>query len=182
MEDSGLEFFNSLSAQLHIELTVPPRQVAPNLLNLQASPDAKVVNLKLKAEVYDDATDEFRDLTPDELNSIAFRGSEIRLRSEDGQTVSHPAPNGDFFTVRELLLAVELTERQTRDHTEWLGGVDVHHCFFEGIHQAEDGAWEIYWGSWSTRNAAAREAAVIGLSPIARRGAAALRLQQGCAF
>ena len=31
--------------------------------------------------------------------------------------------------------------------SEWFDGVDVHHVFFEGIHQDSDGVWEIYWGS-----------------------------------
>ena len=32
-------------------------------------------------------------------------------------------------------------------NSEWFGGVDVHHVFFEGIHLADDGVWDIYWGS-----------------------------------
>jgi len=144
---SDLKFFNSLSGKLQIDLSIPAEPVAPHLLNLKASPDAKVVSVKLQAEVFEEAKDEFRDLTPDELNSIAFRGAEIRLRNDSGRIVTHKAPNGASFTVRELLLAIEETERQTRNDVEWLGGVDVHHIFFEGIHQSEDGVWDINWGS-----------------------------------
>jgi len=25
--------------------------------------------------------------------------------------------------------------------------VDVHHIYFEGIHESDDGVWEIEWGS-----------------------------------
>ena len=92
-------------------------------------------------------TEEFRDLTPEEFDSLAFRESHIKLRGESGEVVSHNAPNGTFFTVQQLLQAVEETERQTRDQSEWLGGVDVHHCYFEGISLDDDGAWGIYWGS-----------------------------------
>jgi hypothetical protein len=46
-----------------------------------------------------------------------------------------------------MLNAVAETERQTRDKSEWFDGVDVHHIYFEGIHQGSDGVWEIYWGS-----------------------------------
>lgn len=147
MPASDLAFFNRLSGKLEIELSVPAQQVSPNLLNLQAPPEAKIVNLKLTAQVYEESTNKFRDLTANEWNSVAFRGSEIRLRGDSGGVVFHKAPNGTFFTVRDLWLAVEQTERQTRDDTEWLGGVDVHHCFFEGIHEGEDGAWDILWGS-----------------------------------
>lgn len=147
MAQSELAFFNKLSGKLEIELSVPPHRYTPSLENLQASPDAKVVRLKLIAEVYEEATKTFRNLTADELSSVAFRGSEIRLRNDSGRVVSHRAPNGKYFTVLELLGAVEETERQTRDDTEWLEGVDVHHVFFEGIHDAGDGVWEVYWGS-----------------------------------
>jgi hypothetical protein len=141
-----LEFFNSLSGKLEIELDAPAEPVA-NLLNLRAAPDSRIVRLELRAEVYNSDTGEFRPLTPAELGAVAFRGSSIRLRSEDGEVVSHDAPNGSYFTVGELLRAVEETERRTRAQTEWLGGVDVHHVFLEGIEPGEDGVWEICWGS-----------------------------------
>jgi hypothetical protein len=147
MSHPELEFFNSLSGHLKIELDVPAERVAPNLLNLRASPDARVVRLELQAQVFNPDTQEFRPLTPQELDAVAFRGSSIRLQSEDGDIISHDAPNGSFFTVRELLRAVEETERRTRAQSEWLGGIDVHHVFFEGIHPGEDDVWEIYWGS-----------------------------------
>jgi len=35
--------------------------------------------------------------------------------------------------VQELLRAVELTEQKTRENTEWFGGIDVHHMYFEGL-------------------------------------------------
>lgn len=141
-----LEFFNGLSGELTIDLTIPPQQVG-NLLNLEASADARVTKLKLESKVFNRDTKHFRDLTSQELDSIAFRRAEIRLRGASGEVVTHNAPNGRFFTVQQLLWAVEETERQTRDQTEWLGGVDVHHVFFEGIHPAKDGVWQICWGS-----------------------------------
>jgi hypothetical protein len=146
MASSDLDFFNSLAGYLDIELSVPAQQVSPQILNLQASPEAKMVGLNFTAQVYDAAKGECRALTPEELDSVAFRGSEIRFRS-GGRTVTHYAQNGTFFTVRQLLLAVEETERQTRSEMEWLGGVDVHHIIFEGIHEDSDGAWFIWWGS-----------------------------------
>ncbi len=147
MGSSDLGFFNRVAGHLEIELSVPAQPMSPNLINLQASAGAKVVTLKLVPEIYEQATEDFRALTADELDSVAFRSPEIRLRGESGRVVSHQAPNGAFFTVRELLHVVEETERQTRDDTEWFGGVDVHHIFFEGIHKGTDGTWDIWWGS-----------------------------------
>ena len=141
-----LKFFNSLSGALDIELTVPAEPIA-NLENLRASPEAKIAKLELHAEVYDTDAAEPRPITDEEYDSVAYRGASIRLQSEDGDPVSHDAPNRAFFTVRQLLSAVEETERQTRFQTDWLGGIDVHHIFFEGIHSDDGEVWEIYWGS-----------------------------------
>jgi hypothetical protein len=141
-----LEFFNNLGGTLEIELTVPAEPGA-RTYNLRASPEAQISNLRLHTRVFNRQTDGFRDLTPDELDSVAFRDNRITLRGLSGDVVAHDAANGEFFTVRELLHAVEDTERQTRDRSEWLGGVDTHHCYFEGIHLADDGVWDITWGS-----------------------------------
>lgn len=148
MSRSELQFFNELSGELKVELTVPTQQIA-DLANVRATPEARVVRVKLHAQVFNSDTQEFRALTPTELDSVAFRAGCIRLRGESGQVVDHHAPNGTYFTVRQLLDAVEETERQTRDKSDWFDGVDVHHVFFEGIHPSEDedGVWDIYWGS-----------------------------------
>lgn len=148
MSHPELNFFNNLSGQLEIELTAPTERIG-NLDNVRATPDAKIATLKLTAEVFNEESETFRDLTAEELQSVAFRAAQITLRGESGETVTHNAPNGNFFTVQELLNAVAETERQSRDQSEWFGGVDVHHVYFEGIHpdEEEEGVWEIYWGS-----------------------------------
>jgi hypothetical protein len=147
MSHPELEFFNSLSGKLEIELDLPAEPIAKDLLNLRASPNARIVRLELRAEVFNPDTEEFLPLTAAELDALAFRANSIPLRSEDGEVILHAAPNGSHFTVRELLRAVEETERRTRANSEWFGGVDVHHLYFEGIHPGEDDVWEIYWGS-----------------------------------
>jgi hypothetical protein len=141
-----LEFFNDLSGVLRIELDTPARTVG-KLQNLEASPTAAITHLTLEASVYEEDADDSRPLTFDELDRIGFGAATIRLRGEGGPIVEHHAPNGSAFTVRELLRAVEQTERQTRGQTEWLGGVDVHHIYFEGIHPDGDGVCVIRWGS-----------------------------------
>jgi hypothetical protein len=140
-----LAFFNKLSGILHIELTEPAQPYAPHVLNLQASPDARITSLRFDAQVFERG--ELRPLTEDELASIAFAAPQIRLRGDTGEEVAHDAPNGEHFTVRDLIRAVELTELRTRGSSEWLGGVDVHHIFFEGISLEQDGTWAICWGS-----------------------------------
>ena len=158
MDQSELEFFNTINGDLEIELSIPPRQIG-NLMNMEADADAEIVSVKLKPHLYDEATDDIRDLTPEELDRVAYRGSQIKLRNPDAERViTHQAPNGRYFTVRELLAAVEETERQVRGDTEWFDGVDIQHVYFEGIYppdeddldddeEFEPGVFDIYWGS-----------------------------------
>ncbi|TWT85549.1 hypothetical protein Pla123a_03560 [Posidoniimonas polymericola] len=130
MERPELEFFNSLSGTLEIELNNPANPVA-GLLNLSADSDAKITAVRLAPEVFVDSTNDFRPLSEAELASTAYLVSSIRLR-------------GEF---RDTTVDHEATERMTREKTKWLGGVDVHHIFFEGLHPDEDGNWVIQWGS-----------------------------------
>ena len=58
--------------------------------------------VELRAEVYNRDTEEFRPLTPQELDAVAFSDNSIPLRGEDGEIVAHDAPNGSFFTVRAV--------------------------------------------------------------------------------
>ncbi len=143
---SNFEFFNSLTGKLEIELTEPAEPYA-NMANLAAKPSAELVDVWFQPEVFEENEQKFRDLTETELQLVIFRESRIRLRGLDETVVEHKAPNGRSFTVKEMFAAIEETERRTRGNSEWLGGIDVHHRFFEGIYQDENGDWEISWGS-----------------------------------
>jgi hypothetical protein len=140
-----MEFLNTLSGTLEIELTEATERIAPNLDNMKAPASARIKRLALKAQVFEG--DDFRPLTEEELERVVWQGPEIQLVGESGGEVSHRAPNGESFTVRDVLAAVEETERQTRESSEWFGGVDVHHIFFEGLEQEGDNRWQIVWGS-----------------------------------
>jgi hypothetical protein len=143
-DDSALAFFKKLSGVLRIQLSEPTERITEALENQKATPTAVIVSLRLEATVYEN--DDFRELTEEELSRVVFEEPAIVLRGF-GRAISHSAPNGVHFTVRDMLAAVEETERQTRGESEWFEGVDVHHVFFEGIHLGEDGVWEIHWGS-----------------------------------
>lgn len=140
-----LEFFNSLSGHLDVGLSEPAQPVSEHLLNRQAPPTAKLVSVTLSLSVF--AGDDLRALTEAEYQAVAFAAPSISLRGVTGAVVVHRAPNGKHFTVRELARAVERTELETRGASEWLGGVDAHHVFFEGLREEKDGTWSIHWGS-----------------------------------
>jgi len=142
VDEDALEFFSGLSGVLRIELTEPAQKTAPHMLNLAAPPTARITSVTLELSVDD------RDLTAEEWSRVVIRAPRIRMRSVDTDeiVIDHDAPDGATFTVRNLADAIAKTERDSREHGEWLGGVDVHHIFFEGI-ELEDGVWTICWGS-----------------------------------
>jgi hypothetical protein len=145
-DDEALRFFNGLSGRLKIELSEPPQPVAPQLLNLVAPPTSRLQSVSLVMRVLEGG--DFRELTDSEWKRVVLRSPVIRMRGEDEEhMVEHRAADGVAFTVRDLAAAVAETERQTRGHTEWFGGIDVHHVFFEGITLEDDGVWCTSWGS-----------------------------------
>jgi hypothetical protein len=117
MRHPELEFFNSLSARLVIELTDDPQRIG-KLDSVRATQAAEIKSLVLTANVFDRNSKEWRALTAEELKSIAFRGTKIVLRGEGNVSVAHECQNGEFFTVQELLAAVAETERQSRQMSE----------------------------------------------------------------
>ena len=132
-----------LRATLELDLSEPVR-TGPAFFVRQAAESATIQSLKLVATAYD--ADGLRELTEAERNRVAYNARRLRLRGPTETVVDHHAPKGSHFTLRELLNAVEETERQTRGHGG--GGVDVHHVYFEGIESVRGGdVWQIVWGS-----------------------------------
>lgn len=156
MRRKGFDLFHSskgkatkaISGSLAIQLSEPPKRIG-TLLNLFTEPTAKITNLTFEAQIYQRNAegDPFRELTSKELQAIAWDAPKIVLTSEAGGAVTHTAPNKSNFTVADLLETIRQHELQTRGQTDWFGGVDVHHIFFEGLHPQKDGTWRIYWGS-----------------------------------
>jgi hypothetical protein len=153
VSDDALAWFNRLSGRLRIALTEPAAPASARILNLVAPPTARLASVELQMEVYerdrDDLApvDRFRPLTDDEWARVVLRVPFIKLRGESELVVEHAAPDGHAFTTRDLSRAIEEAERQGRGASEWLGGIDVHHTFFEGIRLGSDGVWSIDWGS-----------------------------------
>ncbi len=145
-QQANLKFFNALSGQMQIQLSEPAQPI-PGMANLVSSPEAKVTAVKLKLQVFLREESAFRDLTEAEYHLTVLKQSELQLRSESEDITTHQAPNGQSFSVMDLQAVIENHELQSRNQSDWLGGVDVHHAFFEGIHQDEEGVWEVYWGS-----------------------------------
>lgn len=144
---SALEFFNGLSGILRIQVSEPPVRAAPHLLNLVTTPTTTVLGTVLELSVYEGNGDA-RPLTEDEWNLVVIPEPRIRMCSLDAMdgVVEHEASTPAGFTVRDLCAAIGRTEKEARGRSKWLGGVDVHHIFFEGI-SLENGVWAVAWGS-----------------------------------
>src|SRR5262249_9943697 len=111
----ALRFFNDLSGTLDIRLSEPAQPISPGMLNLAASPTARIESVSFAMRVFVDLeTDEFRELTESEWSRVVLRSPVIRMCGEDGEAVEHRAPDGTAFTVRDLAAAIAETERQTR--------------------------------------------------------------------
>ncbi|WP_460720474.1 hypothetical protein [Nocardia heshunensis] len=133
-----------MSGTLSIELTEPTESIAATLSNQRTTSTAAIKRVSFTLNVFENG--EARDLTANELNRVVLELPILNLRGS-GAPVEHRAPNGKWFTVRDLAAAIAETETTTREQSQWFGGTDVHHTFFEGIEKRADGVWEISWGS-----------------------------------
>ena len=70
--------------------------------------------------------------------------------------ISHPDAGKTTLTEKLLLYggaiqlagAVKAKGELRRARSDWLGGIDVHHVYFEGLDPDEQpGVWAITWGS-----------------------------------
>lgn len=144
-QNDPLAWFGLLSGTLHLTLSEAPKPMTPHVLNEIAPPDAAIEAISMTWEVYEDET--FRPLTEEEWSRLVLPEPRIEIvtLSEDRLTFEAPSPEG--FSTRTLAEIVEESERQTRVRTEWFGGIDAHHVFFEGLTKAADGAYQSAWGS-----------------------------------
>ena len=144
MNLGGRILLADIGGRLHVELSEPTELIAPGLANTRAPGGAAILSIKLESYMFDGY--DLRPLRGEELDAVGFEEPAIEIGSF-GKVTRHVAPNGEYFTVRDILAAVEDVERVARVESEWFGGVDVHHVFFEGLHESESGVWRISWGS-----------------------------------
>ena len=106
---------------------------------------------------WDNDAGEHFDLTPEELAEPGFVGKTLTLEavwkdSESGEIVGETRKTykneRGFFTVKEVVEAVEDFERLDRPKTKWFGGINCHHIFWQGLFpNKKRDAVSISWGS-----------------------------------
>jgi hypothetical protein len=100
-----------------------------------------------------DSEDEkpFRPLTRSELRRVALKAGTTTLSSgltRFAPKIKYNAPNGKYFTVKQLWECVSHYESNTREFSDLFGGVDCHHIFYEGLSVDEsNGTLAANWGS-----------------------------------
>ena len=119
----------SLNFVVHVETTNTSPQRGM-LLNRFEEPDSEMVSLNAgPLERFDDALNEHIELKRDELKQPGFIGSELPLdsiwKTRDGRTVAETRrtfkTRKGFFTVSEVVKAVEEFERVDRPKSKWNG-------------------------------------------------------------
>lgn len=91
-------------------------------------------------------------LTKKELNTICYNEKKITLieeRSQFNKGFGKTFTNNKGFTVREMFNVIVEFEKETRPLSNWFGGVDAHHIYFEGFrkYQDKENTYTICWGS-----------------------------------
>ncbi len=142
----------SIGGRLIIDVDTPIVNIG-SLLNEKTTSDAHIDNIYFKAQVgyinEDIASDdyEFRDPKNNDLSEIVYKKPKIGLRGQANELVEFEAENGENFTLKEIINAIEKTEVETRANADWFDGIDIAHIYFEGLHAEEDGFFRIIWGS-----------------------------------
>ena len=150
-------------------MDAPSLQIAPGLLNRMESPGTKVDSCLMSHPSRYSEDSGLTDLTEEEMAMVVHvvgpTGNPEPLTgitlvqgcsatAAFDKTFKPPiaaAAAAAGFTVRALFEAIAKFEAVSRPQTEWFGGVDTHHVFFEGLYeQLEVGALHRYGISWGS--------------------------------
>jgi hypothetical protein len=128
------------------------------LLNRFEEPDSAITSLHAGTlEYFDRARNACIQLTTDERHKPAYMGKKLVLESvwqdQKGRIVDttrreYTNEDKDYFTVKEVVKRIVDFERIDRPKSQWFGGIDCHHIFFEGLRpNSKRDAFQIRWGS-----------------------------------
>jgi len=121
-----------------------------NLLNEFVEPGKKIKSISIdRIRKFED--DEIVDVKQEELDEICYKEKKIILMEHSSpfnNRVTMTFENENGFTVKEMFNNIVEFEKKTRPLTDWFGGVDAHHVYFEGLHFAgEMNTYAPMWGS-----------------------------------
>lgn len=146
---------NDLIFTLDIETT----NTAPQhgmLLNRFEQPDSKIESINVNDVSYlNNDKDELVTYTTAELKEMtAFTGDSMTFKNEwrdernklvDKTKMTFKKKGG--FSCWDVIQNVVKFEAKDRPKSNWFGGVDCHHIFYDGIKASDDGSFYIIWRS-----------------------------------
>ena len=125
-----------VSFVLQIETTDPVEM--DRLMNRFESSKSKITKISASGIDIDG-----KEATAEQLNEKGFIGSSITLNGILSGTFTN---SKGYWTISEMVQNIVNFERLNRPKTEWFGGIDTHHVFFENL-IGEGNDYSIYWGS-----------------------------------
>jgi len=132
---------------LNIEVTEPLLSIS---LNEYATPTSQLESITFEGNTFDG--EDIHEVTEEQLAETAFDHPEINLvwqpaPGRDYLVCHRDAPNGTHFTLQDIVDTIVGAETLFRPHSEWFGGIDTSHTFFEGFTQHGEHTFSIFWGS-----------------------------------
>ena len=155
-EDAGWNVLNGLSISLMMKTDKKRKRRVNGQTREVEMPGANITSMQFSTPLkWDETRSDLIYVRPEEMSQVAFRGEELcietssSLSSRKRMRMSFPTDEETgSFTVRQVLDNVLDFERAVRPHTEWFGGVDVGHVFFDGLVRDEaTGRYSVRWGS-----------------------------------
>lgn len=129
-----------------LNIDVETYQANSTLLNRFVRPDIKIKSLNWGKMLFYNEGDKnpFSDVSDDKFDKVIYKETQITIESNN---VTETFYNSNGFTSRNLFDHIMSVETEARPNTDWFGGIDAHHIYFEGLHKTDNRCYSVYWGS-----------------------------------
>jgi len=89
---------------------------------------------------------DYNELSVNELNMPAYLENTITFYNAMCDFKKTYKTDKGYFTIKEIIENIINFEKKVREKNPWLGCIDTHHNFFEGLFE-NNNKFEIAWGS-----------------------------------
>lgn len=146
--DVKIDYSNNKMLQEYsvtLAIDVETYQANSTLLNEFVKSDAQIKSIKWnKITKFDSDNEIFLDVSKEEMETVVYKNTTISIISNNCTKFFQ---NENGFTVEDLFDCVLDVEKIARPRTEWFGGIDAHHVYFEGLQEVSKGCYLVFWGS-----------------------------------
>ncbi|KAG4065966.1 hypothetical protein HA402_006684 [Bradysia odoriphaga] len=106
----------------------------------------KLVDIKVE-KIYRNQNGRLVEYTEEQKNTlVVYDDNSLELKGHGNFRKRYQFPT-NRVTIKRFVEAIVDFEKQNRPKSDWFGGIDCHHVFYEGLIATEDGAYIIFWGS-----------------------------------